>query len=277
MARSTWQGVLASARRIGFALALVVMVWLTGMVLYQHRLLYFPEPASVEATLAATGLERARPWPDGAGFRGVRVEPAAGPARATLVVFHGNAGHAGHRGEYAERFGALGWRVILAEYPGYGARPGALGEASLVADARQTLARARADFGGPLYVLGESLGAGVAAAGAQGNAIDGLLLVTPWDTLAKVAAHHYRWLPVRLLLSDRYDSVAALKDFGGPTLVVLAGEDRIVPARFGRALYDALPGRKALRVVAGADHNDWIERVDDAWWRELAGWLSAGP
>ena len=71
----------------------------------------------------------------------------------------GNAGHAGHRADYAARLTALGQRVLLAENPGYGSRPGQPGEAALVADAAATLAAARRQFPGPLLVAGDSLGA----------------------------------------------------------------------------------------------------------------------
>lgn len=264
--------------RIVRSSALVVALVLSGVAMAQDRLLYFPNAASVAETLAATGSAQATAWPTTDDFRGVLAEPAVTrPIRGTTVIFHGNAGHAGHRGYYLDALTRQGLRVILAEYPGYGARPGKLGEPSLVADARETIALARRQFGGPLYLVGESLGAGVAsAAAARGEAIDGLLLITPWDTLANVASHHYPWLPVRWLLTDRYDSVANLKAYPGPTVVVLAAEDRVVPARFGRALFDGLPGRKQLLVIAGADHNDWVDHVDDAWWRHTVEKLLAG-
>jgi pimeloyl-ACP methyl ester carboxylesterase len=210
-----------------------------------------------------------------------------GEARGTLVVFHGNAGHAGHRGFYGELVDGLGLRLILAEYPGYGPRAGELGEASLVADAAATVELARRDFGasGPLILFGESLGAGVAAAACArvGHAgIAGLVLATPWDRLENVAAHHYPWLPrplLSLFLRDRYDSVAHLAGWSGPSAVIVVERDRIVPAESGRALFAALAGDKRLRVVAGADHNDWMARVGPDWWREtLAPMLSrSGP
>lgn len=199
------------------------------------------------------------------------VEP-----RATLIVFHGNAGHAGHRGFYVDALAKSGWRVILAEYPGYGPREGKLGEESLIADAVATIALARSQFGEPLYLLGESLGAGVVAAASdrlQHEGVAGLLLVTPWDRLQSVAAHHYPWLPVSWLLSDRYDSIAHLAGFRGRVAVVLAADDGIVPAEFGRSLYASLNTEKMLRVIPGVDHNDWVERTDVAWWKSLLDYL----
>ena len=70
------------------------------------------------------------------------------------------------------------------------------------------------------------------------------------------------------MLRDRYDSVAALAAFGRPVVVAVAEHDRIVPARFGLALYDSLKGPKHLMLIKAADHNDWTDRVDANWWQE---------
>ena len=167
---------------------------------------------------------------------------------------------------------APGLRVIFAEYPGYGPRAGALGEARFVADAEQTVALAHRQYGGPLHMVGESLGAAVAAAAAVANPqrpelSAGLLLITPWDRLAHVGAHHYPWLPVQWMLRDDYDTQARLAGFDRPVLVAVAERDSIVPARFGRALHAGLAGPRRLVVFEAADHNDWTDRVDAGWWR----------
>ncbi len=232
----------------------------------QGRLLYFPAPMSLQAP----PVEGLRPWPSVEDFRGWVAEPPGG-ARRTAVVFHGNAGHAAHRAFYAQALVPLGCRVVLAEYPGYGPRAGVPREASLVADAEETLARAHRQFGAPVLVIGESLGGGVASAAAprQPAAVAGLLLITPWDRLRHVAGHHYRWLPVRWLLRDRYDSVENLKAFDRPTVVVVAERDSIVPAPLGTALHASLRGPKRLVVIDGSDHNDWFERTTAGWWQAV--------
>lgn len=271
----------AMRRRLWLALriALYALLVMGGLALAQDSLLYFPEkttPAQMQSQAHAAGLA---PWPTATGYRGLLREPpaAAGPVRATVVLFHGNAGHAAHRAWYAEQLAALGLRVILAEYPAYGAREGKLGEVSLVADARETVALARKQFAEPLIVAGESLGAGVAAAAQAGADATAVLLITPWDTLQNVASHHYPWFPVSWLLRDRYDSGANLARFRGRVAVVVADDDAIVPARFGRALYEGLPQTKRLFPVAAAGHNDWMTRVDGKWWRDLLGFLLPRP
>ena len=247
-------------------IAVVCLLFLAAVFLRQDRLLYFPAHATVDQVTGA-GL---RAWPSPQDFRGLVAEPA-GTARGTAIVFHGNAGHVGHRSFYAQALTPLGWRVVLAEYPGYGPRAGGLGEASLVADAEQTVALAHRQYGGPLLVVGESLGAAVAAAAGarQPDLVAGLLLITPWDRLARVGSHHYPWLPVKWMLRDDYDTLARLATFDRPTVVAVAERDSIVPAHLGTALHAALGSPKRLLVIKDSEHNDWPDRVDAAWWRAV--------
>ena len=255
---------------LGRSLAIAAALILIGVTMFQDRLLYFPEPATV-AEMLSPGLIA---WPMAEDFRGLLAEPV-GFIRGTAIVFHGNAGHAGHRGVYADALTQQGLRVILAEYPAYGPRAGALGEESLVADAALTIDLAYRQYGAPVLLIGESLGAGVAAAAAvrRPDEVAGLLLITPWDSLARVAAHHYPWLPVGWLLRDRYESAGHLRAFGRPVMVALAARDSIVPARFGGALYDALSVPRRLALIPGAEHNDWADRVDAGWWLQAIDFL----
>lgn len=236
----------------------------------QDRFLYFPE----KVTVANVVSQRLRAWPTSDEFCGLVATPTGG-IRGTAIVFHGNAGHAGQRTYYAAALTKLGLRVVLAEYPGYGPRKGPLGEQSLADDAEQTIERGYRLYGAPLLLVGESLGAGVAAAAGsrQRDKIAGLILITPWDRLVSVAAHHFPWLPVAWFLRDHYDNIAHLASFDRPILVAIAERDSVVPARFGRALYESLAAPRQLKLMSGAEHNDWIERIDENWWRDAIQFL----
>ena len=174
------------------------------IALAQNRMLYFPDPAPPSAAnLRPADGPALAIWPaaSGAAFRGYAsadpMEPV--PARGTVVVFHGNAGSARDRGYYLAALERRGYRVVLAEYPGYGGRDGELGESSFVVDGRETARRALAEFGGPLWLWGESLGAGVAAAVATEPALPvaGVVLITPWGSLPDLAQALYWYLPAR--------------------------------------------------------------------------------
>ena len=98
----------------------------------------------------------------------------------------------------------------------------------------------------------------VAAASARKrDKFAGLLLIRPWDLLENVTDFHYPWL-----LRDRYDGVTNLASFDLPMVVMVAERDSIVPARFCKALYNALAVRRQLMVAKAARHDSWIGHVD---------------
>lgn len=256
---------------------------LVGFVfVVQRNMLYFPDPAppAIEAVRLGGGMTL-EPWPAGhPAFRGYAGEglPEGSPVRGTVVVFHGNAGGARDRVYYWLALEARGYRVVLAEYPGYGGRGGELGEDSFVRDGRETARQALAAFGGPLLVWGESLGAAVAAGVAADPTLPvaGVVLITPWDRLSDLAQTLYWYLPARWLLRDRYDNIAYLNQYGGKVAVLVAERDEIIPARHSQRLYDALREPKRRWVFEEAGHNSWPVDPRAAWWDEVLGWLEAG-
>jgi len=74
--------------------------------------------------------------------------------------------------------------------------------------------------------------------------------------MADVGQHHYRWLPVRQLLRDRYDSLALIPRVKTRLLVIAGERDSVVPAELSRRLFEAAPQPKAFVSVPRADHND---------------------
>jgi hypothetical protein len=119
------------------------------------------------------------------------------------------------------------------------------------------------------------VGCGVAAAAAKESPvkINGMILITPWDTLLSVAKEHFPWIPVRLFLRDKYDTVGNLKAFQGRIAVVGAEEDDIVPIHHAKALFTSLPGDKKMWTIRGAGHNTWPDMVDAAWWKDVADFI----
>ncbi len=171
------------------------------------------------------------------------------------------------------------WDVHLFEYPGYGARSGTLGEKSFNAAASAALATLRAEDARPIFVLGESIGSGPACAlaAAHPQQIAGVCLVTPFARLGEVAAHHYPFLPVRLLLRDRWDNVAALANYPGRLAAQIAAEDEIVTAAQGHLLAEGFRGPKRVWVTPGARHNDVVVEPSDPWWRAASDFLLTTP
>ncbi len=242
----------------------------------QSRLLYFPggtDRTAIERQAARFGL---RPWPaSGPELRGLLGNAGPSGNRGTILVFHGNAGSAGDRAYYALALERRGFRVILAEYPGYGGRPGSTNERSLVEDGMETFRRALQEFGPPVYLWGESLGCGVVTGIARrvGSDARGLVLLTPWSDLPALAQHVYPWLPARWLVRDRFDNVANLRDYADPVAVVIAGRDEVIPGRLSHDLYASIRGTKRRWTFEGAGHNSWDADPSLGWWNEVAAFL----
>ena len=70
--------------------------------------------------------------------------------------------------------------------------------------------------------------------------------------------------------------VSNLASYDRPVVVAIAERDDIVPARFGLALYESLAAPKQLKLIGGAGHNDWVQAIDEGWWREVTGFLLGG-
>ncbi len=261
-------------------LLICLVLIMLGLLLLQNYLLYQPSTYTFESLRSQAVREHLILWPKkplaatapAAGpvsYRGLLAEPK-GTIKGTAVVAHGNAGSAIDRTGFVGPLLALGYRVILLEYPGYGSREGRPSEKSLVGDAITSINLARDQFGPPLLLIGESLGSGVAAEAAAGLAgrIDGLILCTPWNDLPSVAQSIYWFLPVKCLVREKYDSVKNLKNFNRPILLVVAEKDELIPTECSKKLFTSLPGNKKMRIVPGAGHNTWLDRVSTTWWKE---------
>lgn len=254
-----------------FGLAFVLYVLLC-ILLYtgQDALLYHPTRVTLAAASARGVLLE---------DRALVLEPPREP-RGTVLIFHGNAGSALDRLGYGSVLGELGLRVVLAEYPGYGWRPGLPDEPTLVADGVSLLARVRARYPEePLLVLGESLGAGVAArvVGQSPVQPDRLILITPFDSLRAVGEDRLPFVPVRWLLRAPFDAAAALRDYRHPIALALAGQDEVVGLAAGQRLAASLdqhPGPRGPATVvalAAAGHNSLFYQLREQDWRLLLG------
>lgn len=251
------------------------------LFLAQRRMMYFPTrlPEAHAITLArAEGLE---PWRDAQGrLIGWRAPHPGRSAQARLLVFHGNAGMALHRSYLAAAFQgsptALPMDVHILEYPGYGAREGEPSESALVGAALEALDALQASAPRPVFVLGESIGTGVACqvAAARPRGVAGLILVTPMDSMGAVQRHHYPWFP-SFLLKDRFASDAALRMYAGPTAFLLAGRDEVIPPALGQRLYAGYGGPKRLWTQADATHNTLDYRGGRPIWSEITAFLKA--
>jgi fermentation-respiration switch protein FrsA (DUF1100 family) len=226
---------------------------------FQRRLQYFPghdvppPPEGVEDVTfdAADGVAlRGWYWP--------------GSRDTTLVLFHGNAGHRGDRLEWMRPLHVLGWGVFLVDYRGFGGSAGSPTEQGLYADGEAAANYLRGRGLQKLVYFGESLGCGVAVETAVRRPPAGLILqagaaslvAVGTASLVAVGKRAYPWLPVGLLMRDRYDAAARVAEARCPILCIHGTDDRTIPIEMGRALFDAAQEPKAWFAIDGAGHSD---------------------
>jgi pimeloyl-ACP methyl ester carboxylesterase len=228
------------------AIALVYAAVCALLFFAQRSLLYFP--VSGPQPSGAESLDLSVP---GATLR-VWARPAAGPE--ALIYFGGNAEDVGQN--FAPFAAALPRHALyLVNYRGYGGSTGAPTEAALFVDALAVFDHVRARHAN-VAVAGRSLGSGVAVYLARERPVSRLVLITPYDSIANVAAGIYPFLPVRWLIRDRFDSASRIGEVRAPTLVVIAERDEVITRARSEALVAKLaPGQARVEVVAGAGHN----------------------
>ena len=231
-----------------------------GLYFVQRSLLYFPDRATPDPArygLADEITPIAYRTDDGL-LLSAWYRPAARADRATIVYFHGNAGHHGDRGPVVRYLWEAGYGVLLAGYRGYGGNPSTPSEAGLSADARAAVGWLTEQDVSPgcLVLYGESLGSGVAVRLASETPVAAVLLESPFSSVADVGQAQYPIFPVKLLLRDRFDSLSRIAGIGAPLLVMHGEADRTVPIRFGRRLFDAAVEPKQAWWVPAGGHVD---------------------
>jgi uncharacterized protein len=245
---------------IKFLLGLLLVWALIALAAYlgQRRLMYFPNRTRVPP--AAAGLadveERQLNTPDGA--RVLAWYGKASPGQPTLLYFHGNGGALFERAERMRRFMSVGWGVYIMSYRGYGGSSGSPSEVANIADARLAYADVLAQgvAAQKLILYGESLGTGVAARLALDGLGAGLVLEAPFTSAVAVGARAYPYLPVSLLLKDRYETGAFIAQVRMPLLILHGERDRTIPVAMGRELFRLAHAPKRLAIFPNADHND---------------------
>lgn len=222
--------------------------------------------------------------PPGASFAGVEdvtLEAADGVAlRAwywpgekptTLVIFHGNGGHRWIRRFWMKSLHDLGYGVFMLDYRGYGGSEGSPSEDGLYLDAEASVKWLEERGLDDLVYFGESLGGGVAVEMALRRKPRAIILQSPFSSAAAIAAEIYWFLPIGILMRDRYDNIDKIDSVACPMLFIHGAQDRIVPMTSGRELFEAAKEPKEWYEVTAAGHNDltivggheYLQRIDE--------------
>lgn len=260
------------------ALVLYLVVLLT-MTLLETWLVY-PIPPVAAGDWEPKGLNFENVWfasSDGTKLHGWFV-PHPHAKRAVLYC-HGNGEDVARNAEFVGYLSdLLDASVFIFDYRGYGHSEGTPDEAGCIADglaAQRWLAERTGRRTDEVVLMGRSLGSAVVVAMAAEQGAQALVLENAFSRMTDVAARHYPWLPVQLLMRNRYDSLARIERVSCPMLQCHGTADLLVPIALGRQLFDAAPSSdKRFLEFAGQDHN---EPPPPSYYRELTAFLEAIP
>lgn len=241
---------------------LVVVLWAV-----QDRLLF---PSS-QATTTGTPLPGDAPrltltTSDGTEIHGVRLTPPATPVtnRVIILGFGGNAWNAEDAAAYLYTMYPDA-EVVVFHYRGYGPSKGRASVDALIADAPLIFDKLREDApDARIVAAGFSIGSGVAVHLARERTLDGLLLITPFDSLAVLAAHHFPWVPAARLIHNPMRNAELLRGLNVPTAIIAAEHDELIPRESTSEIRGAAKKMVYSRTIKDATHNDIYRREDFA-------------
>ncbi len=241
-------------------IAVIYAVLLVCLYFQQRRLLYFPQNGvQSPASHGASGFESVTfSTADGLSLSGWWHDAA--PGFATVIHFHGNAGNVGGRAGFYQQIADAGFGVLAVDYRGYGVNTGEPSEEGLYADARAAIHFALGERGLPIQKIilyGESLGSGVAVQMATEYPVAGLVLEAPYTSVLARAQARFPFVPVTLLLKDRYDSLNKMPQVKAPLLLFHGERDRVIPVHDGRTVLAAANPPKKGIFFPEVDHTQF--------------------
>lgn len=255
--RSAWLRVTWQALRlllIGYLGVVLVMMFL------ENKLVYHPVRASEDWQNPPSGAN----WQDVelTTTDGIKIHawwcPVSG-AESALLFCHGNAGNLSHRIEAIEKWQReLGVSVLIFDYPGYGKSAGSPSEPACYAAgeaAYRWLTDTQHVPPDNILLFGGSIGGGIATELAVRHRCQALILANTFTSLPEVGQRLYPWLPVRLVMRNRYNNLAKLPQVQSPVIITHGRLDSLVPFAHAERLYEAAREPKLFHPVAASDHN----------------------
>jgi pimeloyl-ACP methyl ester carboxylesterase len=230
--------------------AFVYIALCLALFLAQRSFIYYPQPRAATAGNTTLTLN--------VGGAVVLVSTRPHSGSDAVIYFGGNAEDVSR--SLPTLADAFPDRSLYAlNYRGYGGSTGKPSETALIADALVLFDRVHIDHP-QIIVIGRSLGSGVAVHVASERPIERLVLVTPYDSLAEIAASQFRYFPIHWLLLDKFESWRFAPKVSVPTQLIAAQDDEIIPLASTESLYKRFPQSLAtMTVIRGVGHNSISE------------------
>lgn len=265
-------------RRLIFAIAATYFLSVGALWYWQATFIFRPS-AIVDATPGDSGVTFVKvPLPIGGGQLAGWWVPAENPQTATLLYLHGNANNMGANAQEVVRFHSAGLNVFIFDYRGYGESTGGPPREKLVyEDAERAwayLVSERRISPATIAIYGHSLGSAVAVDLASKHPEAGALIIEGVLTSIADLAREMgvgSVVPVRLILTERFDAISKIRSVHIPTLILQGDSDRPLRAR---RLYEATRDPKQLVLIPGGGHDDSAEMNPNVYFGALDSFLS---
>ena len=185
----------------------------------------------------------------------------------TLVFFHGNAGDLSNRIYKLNELNKLEINILIISWRGFSGNEGFPTEQNLYKDAEAAIKwlNSKEIQSNKIILYGESLGTGVAVEIGKKNIFNSIILESPFTSMENAAKIYYPYLPVKLLLKDKYDSINKIKIIETPILIMHGMKDDIVPFSMGKELFNKANNPKYSYFTSNDDHmmefNDQIMKT----------------
>ena len=174
----------------------------------------------------------------------------------TILFLHGNAGSLENRIHKINHFKDMNVNFLLVSWRGFSGNEGKPTEKGLYQDADSAVAwlKSKGISENNIIIYGESLGTGVATEIAQNKNFGGIILESPFTSMIDAGKDKYPYLPVRILLKDKYESDKKIKNIKSPILIMHGKVDNIVPFHMGRKMYELANEPKYFYFSEYDDH-----------------------
>lgn len=251
--------VLKNIARAAICIYLLIPV---ALMLFEEALI-FPAPNVPEKRWAKDFQQEDVTFPsaDGTVLHGWYF-PVVGqePAKGTLLYSHGNGDCVAFLDTFADMMrNRYSLNVLVYDYRGYGKSEGKPTGTGVLADghaARKWLAEREHIAVDEIILMGRSLGGGVAVDLAANGGARGLIVESTFSRLSDVAAGQFPWLPVRLVMRTKIDSIDKIANYEGPLFQSHGNADSLIPIDHGKKLFDAANDPKEFFELEGLNHND---------------------
>lgn len=258
------------ARAVGVA-GLIYVLAVAGATLLQRSMIYNPPAPEAPPTVAdlPARLERIE-TADHQQLVAWWSPPR--PGKPVVLFFNGNGGRLAPLQWRMRKLAAGGVGMLAVAYRGYSGSTGSPSEAGLNEDALAAYGWLAKRYGAQdIIVHGFSLGTGVAVHLAAERPVRALVLEAPYTSMVEVAAERTPWVPVKLLLWDRFQSNRWIEHVHAPVLIAHGDHDSVIPFAMGQRLFQLAPGPKVFVRMRGSDHSTMVrDGLYDRMWSFIA-------